>query len=213
MHFSYNNNIIKIDCGPYYYAGSATKDRFPKELKDNYEDIINKSFDNYEDEYYSITHSFDEKNSSIYSIHFNYFKEPIKMEHTIVIFMTHYLKDYKDYTNDRFEKLENLVDKLENTIEKLEETIYKLRTDNENLLQSINLLKTMNQNYEGTINNLKDENKLLHKMLNKNQNYELIIKKLMEENKQLKENSLLATGEKIINESVESLKNTINFLS
>ena len=138
MQFSYNNNIIKIDCGAYYYAGSATKDKFPKELKDNYEDIINKSFDNYEDEYYSITHSFNENNSSIYCIHFNYFREPIKMEHKIVFFMNHYLKDYKDYTNDRFEKLENLV-------EKLETSINKLRTDNEKLLENIDMSKLTNQ--------------------------------------------------------------------
>jgi len=172
MQFSYNNNIIKIDCGAYYYAGSATKDKFPKELKDNYEDIINKSFDNYEDEYYSISHSFDENNSSIYCIHFNYFREPIKMEHKIVFFMNHYLKDYKDYTNDRFEKLENLVEKLETSID-------KLRTDNEKLLESIDMSKLTNQK-------LIDENKFLYDLLSKYQNYDVIIKKLIEENKQLK---------------------------
>lgn len=54
MQFTLKNNTIKIDNGDHYYTGEISPEMFPEEIRDNYEEIINQSFENYSDDKYSV---------------------------------------------------------------------------------------------------------------------------------------------------------------
>ena len=121
MQFSYKNNILKIDNGDHYYTTDIKQEMFPEEIRDNFEEIIEQSFINYSDATYNVTHEFNNfnKENNIFTIFFNYLQKPFSFKRIIEFKMNYHMKDFKDYTNERIEKLENTIGKLESTIEEL----------------------------------------------------------------------------------------------
>jgi len=123
MLFTIKDNLLKIDMGDHYYQGKIIQDFFPEEIKDNYIDILQNSFIDYVDDDYSVTKNFDDKNC--YVINFSFKAKPFSFKRKIEIPVTKHEKDFKDYTNERIEKLETLVNKLFQEVESL-----KLSKDN-----------------------------------------------------------------------------------
>lgn len=123
MLFTIKDNLLKIDMGDHYYQGKIIQDLFPEEIKDNYIDILQNSFIDYVDDDYSVTKNFDDKNC--YVINFSFKAKPFSFKRKIEIPVTKHEKDFKDYTNERIEKLETLVNKLFQEVESL-----KLSKDN-----------------------------------------------------------------------------------
>ena len=128
MQFSYKNNILKIDNGDHYYTTDIKQEMFPEEIRDNFEEIIEQSFINYSDTTYNVTHEFNNfnnennnfnKENNIFTIFFNYLQKPFSFKRIIEFKMNYHMKDFKDYTNERIEKLESTIGKLESTIEEL----------------------------------------------------------------------------------------------
>jgi len=107
MQFTLKNNTIKIDNGDHYYTGEISPEMFPEEIRDNYEQIINQSFENYSDDKYSVSivNNFDVKDPSF--------------KRNILIPVVYHLKDFQDYTNERIEKLDNEVANLRSLVESL----------------------------------------------------------------------------------------------
>ena len=64
MQLTYNNNQIKIDNGDHYYTGLIKKESFPENLRSDFEDIIEKSFNDFSDDNYTVIHSLSEDNKS-----------------------------------------------------------------------------------------------------------------------------------------------------
>ena len=117
MQYTLKNNIIKIDNGDHYYTGEVNDYMFPEEIRDNYVEIINQSFENFSDDKTSITltNNFDDDNCQI-TIEFQYKVKPFSFKRSIVIPVFYHLKDFKDYTNERIEKLENEISSLKELI-------------------------------------------------------------------------------------------------
>ena len=122
MQFILKNNTIKIDNGDHYYTGDVTPEMFPEEIRDNYEEIINQSFENYSDDKYNVTLTLnlDEVIHQII-INFQYKVKPFSFKRSIVIPIIYHFKDFKDYTNERIEKLENEIKDLREIISVLME--------------------------------------------------------------------------------------------
>ena len=120
MQFTLKNNTIKIDNGDHYYTGDITSEMFPEEIRDNYEEIINQSFENYSDDKYSVSivNTCDLKNPS-FTINFHYNVKPFTFKRNILIPVVYHLKDFQDYTNERIEKLDNEVATLRSLVESL----------------------------------------------------------------------------------------------
>ena len=127
MQFNYNKSTLKIDNGDHYYTALVTEEMFPEEIRDNFEEIIQQSFNNYSDTQYSVTHSFE---NNTFTIHFNYKVKPFTFKRNVVINMDHHLKDYKDYTNERIEKLEAQVKMLTSQLESVTNKLNMLVDDN-----------------------------------------------------------------------------------
>jgi hypothetical protein len=118
MQLNYNEekNQLKIDNGDHYYFATVTKNDFPSIISDDYIDIIKKSFDNFSDENTSVKHNLTEDS---YVINFDYNCKPIKISEIIKIKIVRHEKDFKDYTNERIEKLELKIVELSAGISKI----------------------------------------------------------------------------------------------
>jgi hypothetical protein len=120
MQFTLKNNKLKIDNGDHYYTGDISSEIFPEEIRDNYEEIVNQSFENYSDDKYSVSivNNCDVINPS-FSINFQYNVKPFTFKRNIIIPVVYHLKDFQDYTNERIEKLDNEVATLRSLVESL----------------------------------------------------------------------------------------------
>lgn len=121
MQFKIKNDTLIIDEDDHYWVGVINPNDFPEEIRDNYLDIIQKSFDNFIDEEYSVTRNFED--TSRYIINFHYKSKPFSFKRTIEIPMMLKDKDFKDYTNERIEKLEEEIKKLHETFQVLQLSI------------------------------------------------------------------------------------------
>jgi hypothetical protein len=135
MQYSIKDDQLKVDFGDHYYKGSISSDYFPEEIRDNYLDILQKSFENFIDEEYSVIKNFDDKTK--YIINFHYKSKPFSFKRVIEIPMLKVEKDFKDYTNERIEKLENIVESLKAELlslktDKISEHIIDNESDLEN---------------------------------------------------------------------------------
>ena len=104
MQLTFHNNQLKIDNGDHYFIGLTNKQDFPTIISENYEDIITKSFDNFSDENTTISHII---NDNQYIINFKYNCKPLNISEEIRIDLVKHIKDFKDYMNERIERLEN----------------------------------------------------------------------------------------------------------
>jgi hypothetical protein len=128
MHFKIKNDTLIIDEDDHYWTGIINQFDFPEEIRDNYLDIIEKSFDNFINEEYSVTRNFEDpskEDTTIYIINFHYKSKPFSFKRTIEIPMMLKNKDFKDYTNERIEKLEEEIKKLHETFQTLQLNIDK----------------------------------------------------------------------------------------
>jgi hypothetical protein len=123
MHFKIKNDTLIIDEDDHYWSGIINQFDFPEEIRDNYLDIIEKSFDNFIDEEYSVTRNFED--TTKYVINFHYKSKPFSFKRSIEIQMTLKNKDFKDYTNERIEKLEEEIKKLHEIFQTLQLNIDK----------------------------------------------------------------------------------------
>jgi len=138
MQYTLKNNIIKIDNGDHYYTGDVTPDMFPEEIRDNYEEIINQSFENYSDDKYNVTLTLKlDGPVPLIFINFQYKVKPFSFKRSITIPIIYHLKEFKDYTNERIEKLENEIISLKDLIsvlleeKKIDNKIDDSQTDDE----------------------------------------------------------------------------------
>jgi hypothetical protein len=123
MQFTLKNNIIKIDNGDHYYTGDVTPDMFPEEIRDNYEEIINQSFENYSDDKYNVTLTLKlDGPVPLIIINFQYKVKPFSFKRSIDIPIIYHLKEFTDYTNERIEYLENEIKDLRQIISVLMES-------------------------------------------------------------------------------------------
>jgi hypothetical protein len=118
MLFSYSNNTIKIDNNDHYFVGKVDKSAFPEIIKEEYEDIIMKSFNDYSDATMDVKKSFCEPYSE-YTIEFSFHQKPIFFTSSIRITLDKHQKDFKDYMNERMVKLEEQVATLTLKVESL----------------------------------------------------------------------------------------------
>jgi hypothetical protein len=105
MQLTYTNNQIKIDNGDHYYIGLIKKESFPENLRSDFEDIIDKSFINFSDDNYTVIHSISDDHKE-YLIDFKFICKPVTIRELIKINLIRHDKDFKDYINERIEKLE-----------------------------------------------------------------------------------------------------------
>jgi hypothetical protein len=103
MQITYNNNELKIDKGDHYYIGAVSKELFPEIIANDYEDIIEKSLNNFSEDNTTISHTITEQQ---YIIDFKFVCKPLKIFEIIKINITRKDKDFKDYVLERIEKLE-----------------------------------------------------------------------------------------------------------
>lgn len=118
MLFTYSNNTIKIDNNDHYFIGKVEQSAFPEIIKDEYEDIILKSFSDYMDSTMDVKKKFNEPFTE-YIIEFSYHQKPIFFNSSIIIPIVRNEKDFKDYMNERFIKLEEEVATLRLKLESL----------------------------------------------------------------------------------------------
>lgn len=118
MHYTYEKDSIKIDDDDHYFIGKVDKQQFPEVIREDFEDIIEKSFNDYQDNNMTIKHNFNE-DSLNYTIEFSYHQKPIFLTSTIQITMERHDKDFKDYMNERVQKLEAQVATLTQKLESL----------------------------------------------------------------------------------------------
>jgi hypothetical protein len=118
MLFTYSNNIIKIDNNDHYFVGKVDKSIFPEIIKEEYEDIIMKSFNDYSDATMDVKKCFNEPYTE-YIIEFSFHQKPIFFNSSINITMEKHMKDFKDYMNERMVKLEEQVTTLTLKLESL----------------------------------------------------------------------------------------------
>jgi len=117
MQFSISDDTLKIDNKNSFYSGQVSMDMFPEEIKENYLEIIQQSFDDFIDDKYSVTKNFDDKTK--YIINFSYKVKPFSFKRQIIIPVDYHMKDYQDYTNERIEKLEKIIDTMAKEIQSL----------------------------------------------------------------------------------------------
>ena len=121
MHFKIKNDTLVIDEDDHYWMGMINPLDFPEEIRDNYLDIIEKSFNNFTDEEYSVLRDFED--TGRYIINFHYKSKPFSFKRTIEIPMALKEKDFKDYTNERIEKLEEQIKKLNESFQTVQLSI------------------------------------------------------------------------------------------
>jgi len=132
MQISYNNNTLKIDNGDHYYIGQVDKTMFPEIISNDYEDIIEKSFNYFSDDNTTIKHTITEQQ---YIIDFKFVCKPLKISEIIKINITRKDKDFKDYIIERIEKLENENKELKTKLYELATIVLKTQESEENLLE------------------------------------------------------------------------------
>jgi hypothetical protein len=125
MLFTYSNNVLTIDNNDHYFRGKVDKSSFPDIIKEEYEEIIKKSFNNYCNDEMSIENEFIEPYEE-YKINFSYHSKPIFFKASIIISLEKHQKDFKDYMNERMEKLEEQIEFLNNKVREQELLINKL---------------------------------------------------------------------------------------
>ena len=125
MLFTYSNNVLTIDNNDHYFRGKVDKSSFPDIIKEEYEEIIKKSFNNYSNDEMSIENNFIEPYEE-YIINFSYHSKPIFFKASIIISLEKHQKDFKDYMNERMEKLEEQIKFLNNKVIEQELLINKL---------------------------------------------------------------------------------------
>jgi hypothetical protein len=118
MLFTYSNNTIKIDNNDHYFIGKVDKSIFPEIIREEYEEIIQKSFDNYVNIDMSVENVFQDPHQE-YVINFSYHSKPIFFNTSIKIPLEKHQKDFKDYMNERMVKLEEQVATLTLKLESL----------------------------------------------------------------------------------------------
>jgi len=128
MHKTYNNNELKIDNGDHYYIGQVSKTIFPEIIANDYEDIIEKSLNDFTDETTTIKHTITEKE---YIIDFKFVCKPLKISEIIKINITRKDKDFKDYVMERIEKLENENKELKIKLAELATIVLKTQEEDE----------------------------------------------------------------------------------
>jgi len=126
MQWTYNNNNLKIDNGDHYYIGIVTKEQFPPIIADNYDTIVKKSLENFSDDVSSIKSTIlDNK----YIIDFKFNSRLINVSEKVEIPITKYDKDYRDYINERIQKLESDNKELKNKLVELSTIILKIESE------------------------------------------------------------------------------------
>ena len=118
MLFTYSNNVLTIDNNDHYFRGNVDKSSFHDIIKEEYEEIIKKSFNNYSNNEMSIENEFSEPYDE-YKINFSYHSKPIFFNTSIIISLEKHQKDFKDYMNERMIRLEEHIIKLEEQIKEL----------------------------------------------------------------------------------------------
>ena len=129
MLFTYSNNVLKIDNYDHYFCGNVDKSSFPEIIKEEYEEIIKKSFNNYSNNEMSIENEFIEPYEE-YKINFSYHSKPIFFKASIIISLEKHQKDFKDYMNERIVKLEEQIEFLNNKVREQELLINKIEEKN-----------------------------------------------------------------------------------
>ena len=123
MLFTYSNNTIKIDNNDHYFVGKVEQSAFPEIIRDEYEDIIMKSFNDYSDATMDVKKKFTEPYQE-YIIEFSYHQKPIFFSSSITVVIEKHQKDFKDYMNERMVKLEEQIEFLNNKVKEQELIIY-----------------------------------------------------------------------------------------
>lgn len=119
MLFTYSNNVLTIDNNDHYFRGNVDKSSFPEIIKEEYEEIIEKSFNNYSNNEMSIENEFIEPYEE-YKINFSYHSKPIFFKAFIIISLEKHQKDFKDYMNERMVRLEEQIEFLNNKVKEQE---------------------------------------------------------------------------------------------
>jgi hypothetical protein len=128
MPITYNNNELKIDKGDHYYIGQVNKTMFPEIIANDYEDIIEKSLNDFSDDNTTIKHTITEQQ---YIIDFKFVCKPLKISEIIKVNITRKDKDFKDYVIERIEKLENENKELKTKLSELATIVLKTQEDSE----------------------------------------------------------------------------------
>ena len=133
MLFTYSNNVLKIDNNDHYFYGNVDDSSFPDIIKEEYEEIIIKSFTNISNNEMDISQIFIEPYNE-YIIKFSYHSKPIFFETSIIIPLERHQKDFKDYMNERMVKLEEQILTLSIKLESLSSNlINKKKEDKEKI--------------------------------------------------------------------------------
>jgi hypothetical protein len=128
MQITYNNNELKIDKGDHYYIGAVSKELFPEIIANDYEDIIEKSINNFSEDNTTICHTITEQQ---YIIDFKFVCKPLKIFEIIKINITRKDKDFKDYVLERIEKLESENKELKTKLSELATIVLKTQESSE----------------------------------------------------------------------------------
>ena len=118
MLFTYSNNVLTIDNNDHYFRGNVDKSSFPDIIKEEYEEIIKKSFNNYSNNEMSVKNEFIEPYEE-YKINFSYHSKPIFFNASIIISLEKHQKDFKDYMIERMVKMEEQIEFLNNKVNEL----------------------------------------------------------------------------------------------
>ena len=113
--FVIENGAEKVifDCGPSVLKGVITHDNIPENFRDNYKDIIQKSFNGYTDESINIIGTFAHANfttDNTFNIKISFSTKFYSFDKEIVIHLVAFNKDRVDYLE---EKITQLTSKLE----------------------------------------------------------------------------------------------------
>jgi hypothetical protein len=99
---------VLFDCGPSVLKGVITQDIIPDNFKDNYKDIIQKSFNGYTDESINITGNFSHENFSTdnkFNIKISFTTKFYSFEKEIIIPLVAFNKDRVDYLEEKITQL------------------------------------------------------------------------------------------------------------
>jgi len=149
MPITYKNNELKIDNGDHFYIGEVTKKMFPEIIANDYEDIVEKSFNDFSDDTTRIKHTITEQE---YIIDFKFTCKPLKISEIIKINITRKEKDFKDYIIERIEKLESENKELKIKLSELATIVLKTQEHSE---------ETIHEDDEDDDNNEIDELKFV----------------------------------------------------
>lgn len=128
MYITYHNNELKIDNGDHYYIGQVSKTLFPEIIANDYEDIIEKSLNDFSNDNTTIKHTITEQQ---YIIDFKFVCKPLKISEVIKVNITRKDKDFKDYVMERLEKLEKENKELKTKLSELATIVLKTQEDSD----------------------------------------------------------------------------------